>query len=126
MSSRAAVLALLALQSIACSSSSSSEASRDAGAVDARSADGGGDDAAPLPCDGGACIPHLIVIVQENQTFDNHFGAYCTAAGRSNPSCNTGPACCEAMPATDPAGTVPTVITDAVHAAYDPNHAQEC
>ncbi len=124
MSSGHAALVLFALQAIACSSASSGDAPRDAGATDARLADAG-HDAAP-PCDGGACIPHLVVIVQENQTFDNHFGAYCTAATGSNPTCNTGPACCEAMPATDPAGTVPTVITDAEHAAYDPNHTQVC
>jgi phospholipase C len=121
---REAAFALLALQPVACSSSSSGEAARDAGAPDARSVDAGAD--AALPCGGGACIPHLVVIVQENQTFDNHFGAYCTAAAGSNPTCNTGPACCEAMPATDPAGTMPTVITDAVHAAFDPNHTQAC
>ena len=72
------------------------------------------------------CIQHLIVIVQENHTFDDHFGAYCTAATGSNPTCTDGPACCEAMPATDPSGTKPTVLTDSVHAASSPNHAQSC
>jgi len=73
-----------------------------------------------------AAIEHLIVIVQENHTFDNQFGGYCTAAAGSNPTCTAGPACCEAMPATDPAGTKPTVLTDAAHAAFDPNHTQAC
>lgn len=72
------------------------------------------------------CIEHLVVIVQENHTFDTHFGAYCTAAPGSSPTCNAGPSCCEAMPATDPAGTKPTVLTDAAHAAFDPNHTQAC
>jgi phospholipase C len=71
-------------------------------------------------------IKHLVVIVQENHTFDNHFGAYCTATAGSNPTCNTGPACCEAMPATDPMGVAPTTITDAVLGGRDPNHTQAC
>ena len=94
---------------------------------------GGGDSAAvdaspppPASCDGGSCIEHLVVIVQENHTFDTHFGAYCTAPAGSNPTCTTGPACCEAMPATDPSGATPTVLTDKVHAGYDPNHTQAC
>jgi phospholipase C len=77
-------------------------------------------------CNGSPCIEHLVVIVQENHTFDNQFGGYCTAAPGSNPTCNAGPACCEAMPAMDPAGTKPTVLTDAAHAAFDPNHTQAC
>ncbi len=96
--------------------------------------DGGADasvDVTPVPipaasCDGGMCIQHVVVIVQENHTFDTHFGAYCTAAAGSNPTCNDGPGCCEAMPATDPAGTKPTVITDSEHAAFGPNHLQAC
>ncbi len=89
------------------------------------------DDAGPQdttcagPCPASA-IKHLVIIVQENHTFDTHFGGYCTAAAGSNPSCNAGPACCEAMPATDPAGVKPTVITDKEHASWDPNHTQAC
>jgi phospholipase C len=122
---REAALALVALPSIGCSSSSSSETPpRDGGTSEASAGDSGKDAAAA--CGGGACIPHLVVIVQENHTFDDHFGAYCNATPGSSPTCNTGPACCEAMPATDPAGTKPTVITDAEHAAFDPNHTQAC
>src|SRR5580693_2033962 len=93
--------------------------------TDAGDAGDTGVDAGP-PCDGGSCIQHLVVIVQENHTFDNHFGGYCTATPGSNPTCNDGPACCEAMPATDPSGTAPTVLTDAAHAAYDPTHTEAC
>jgi phospholipase C len=71
-------------------------------------------------------ILHLVVIVQENHTFDTHFGGYCTAAAGSNPSCNDGPGCCEAMPATDPAGTQPTILTDDVEASRDPSHLSTC
>src|ERR1700722_9291994 len=110
------VAALMAPLATACSSGSSSSTEHDAGAAEA---------AAPA-CDGGSCIDHLVVIVQENHTFDDHFGGYCTAKPGSNPSCNDGPACCEAMPATDPTGVKPVVLTDAQLAAYDPNHAQAC
>jgi phospholipase C len=71
-------------------------------------------------------IEHLVVIVQENHTFDDHFGAYCTAVPGSNPTCNDGPSCCEAMPSKDPSGTAPTVLTDVETAAFDPIHAQAC
>ena len=37
-----------------------------------------------------------------------------------------GPACCEAMPATDPAGTAPTVLNDTTTAGYDPTHDAAC
>jgi phospholipase C len=124
---RDAAFALVAVQSVACSSSSSSqEPPPDGGTSEASSVDSGGPGEAAAPCDGGACIPHLVVIVQENHTFDDHFGAYCTAPPGSNPTCNAGPACCEAMPAMDPAGTKPTVLTDAAHAAFTPNHTQVC
>ncbi len=71
-------------------------------------------------------IKHVVIIVQENHTFDDHFGAYCTATPGSNPTCNDGPACCEAMPAADPKGVKPTVITDEEHATFGPNHAKSC
>ena len=82
----------------------------------------GGPDAASATTN----IKHVVVIIQENHTFDDHFGGYCTAAPGSNPTCNQGPACCEAMPATDPAGVKPTVLTDAQEAAYDPPHDSKC
>ena len=44
----------------------------------------------------GPKIDHLVVIVQENHTFDSYFGRYCTAPTGSAPTCTTGPACCEA------------------------------
>src|SRR5581483_11928421 len=43
-------------------------------------------------------IEHVVVLVQENHTFDTYFGSYCTAKPGSNPSCTEGPACCEAAP----------------------------
>ncbi len=77
------------------------------------------------PCPASA-VKHIVIIVQENHTFDDHFGGYCTATPGSNPTCNDGPGCCEAMPATDPTGVKPTVLTDTEHATWDPNHTQAC
>lgn len=74
-----------------------------------------------------SAIKHLVVIVQENHTFDNYFGRYCTAAPFSDPACDTGPACCEAIPDKDPGtGIAPTELTDEENAAYSPNHNQRC
>src|SRR6185312_7723081 len=81
------------------------------------------------PCD-GICpvspINHLVVIVQENHTFDTYFGRYCTAATGSAPTCTDGPACCERAPDTDPGGASPIVLDDHANALYDPNHLSAC
>ncbi len=72
----------------------------------------------------GACpqsnIKHLVVIVQENHTFDNHFGRYCTALSGSNPTCTTGPACCEAAP--DGLSN----LDDVANETWDPDHLSVC
>ena len=86
-----------------------------------------------LPDGGAACgatcspIEHLVFVVQENHSFDNYFGGWCSAAPGSNPTCNTGPSCCEAMPAADPGtGSAQSVLTDAINADYSPDHSQAC
>jgi phospholipase C len=71
-------------------------------------------------------IHHIVVIVQENHTFDAHFGLYCTAPAGSDPTCNTGPSCCEGAPTMDPSGASPVTLDDAENAGYDPNHTQAC
>jgi phospholipase C len=71
-------------------------------------------------------IEHVIVVVQENHTFDGHFGKYCTAPAGTLPTCTTGPTCCEAPPATEPSGSPPVVLDDDANAGYDPNHTQAC
>ena len=91
--------------------------------------------------DGGACAPdmtvvrsvptmskvkHLVIVIQENHSFDDHFGRWCTAPTGSNPTCTDGPACCEAAPAKDPAGYEPRVLDDTANGAYSPNHEQAC
>jgi phospholipase C len=68
----------------------------------------------------------VIVVVQENHTFDNYFGAYCTAKAGSNPTCNEGPACCEAAPDKDPSGAVPVLLDDAANEVHSPDHSQAC
>jgi phospholipase C len=62
--------------------------------------------------------------VQENHTFDNHFGRYCKAVGA--PSCNEGPDCCEAGPDVEPGGASPVNLDDAEHAAYGPHNDRAC
>jgi phospholipase C len=87
----------------------------------------GGAASCPAPSTAaGTKIAHVILVVQENHTFDNYFGTYCTAPTGSNPVCNDGPACCEAAPAMDPSGAAPIVLDDASNAAFDPNHSKDC
>jgi hypothetical protein len=80
-------------------------------------------------------IQHVVVIVQENHTFDAYFGHYCTAAAGSNPSCSDGPGCCEAAPTSlRGSGNVlplsPLELTDATNTidprGLDRNHDSVC
>lgn len=90
---------------------------------------GGDDPRVAGDCDGpcpASKINHVVIIQQENHTFDNYFGAYCTAAPGSAPTCTDGPACCEAGPDRDPSGASPVVLDDASNGAYDPDHTQGC
>ncbi len=83
----------------------------------------------PGSCDGpcpASKIDHLVVVIQENHTFDTYFGQYCTAAAGSAPACTQGPGCCEAGPAQDPSGASPIVLDDTTNGAYDPDHEQSC
>ena len=83
----------------------------------------------PGTCDGpcpASKIDHVVVIVQENHTFDTYFGHYCTAAPGSAPTCTDGPACCEAGPDHDPSGASPMVLDDTANGDYDPDHTQGC
>ena len=81
-------------------------------------------------CAAGTCqrskIEHVVLIVQENHTFDNYFGRYCTAPAGSNPTCTDGPGCCEAAPAKEPKGASPILLDDASNFAKDRNHDQAC
>ena len=71
-------------------------------------------------------IKHVVLIVQENHTFDTYFGRYCTAPSYSNPTCTTGPACCERAPDTEPNGALPITLDDAANGRNDPDHTQAC
>ena len=71
-------------------------------------------------------IKHVVIVFQENHSFDDHFGAYCKAAPGSNPSCTAGPDCCEAMPAMDPSGHTPVVLDDETMGGHGPNNAVAC
>ncbi len=74
-----------------------------------------------------SAITHLVVVVQENKSFDDYFGTWCTAPTGSNPTCTSGPGCCEAAPSRDPgSGDYPWPLTDTANATYSPNHDQSC
>ncbi|MGZ3454937.1 MAG: phospholipase C [Polyangiales bacterium] len=81
-------------------------------------------DTAPDP--GASRIKHVVVIVQENHTFDAYFGRWCTAETGSSPTCTTGPSCCERAPDKDPAGNAFITLDDTANGAYDPDHSQSC
>lgn len=83
------------------------------------------DDTCAGPCPASR-IEHVVVVIQENHTFDNVFGRYCTAPAGSNPTCNDGPACCEAAPAQDASGHAPIVLDDAAQGFHDPDHTAAC
>jgi phospholipase C len=128
---------LLASALVACASTDRPPAAdQDAGAgyapeVDAAfpagDASRGGTDTGTTPLPPGTTnIKHVVVIVQENHSFDAYFGRWCTAPAGSNPTCSSGPACCEAAPSTDPSGASPVVLDDAENATWDPNHSQTC
>jgi phospholipase C len=135
---------MLAITSIlaACGSDAGSpgqEQNGDAGNIDSGALDGNVVDGGGSPFDGsskeggggcasgtGMAVDHVIVIVQENHTFDSYFGAWCTAQAGSNPTCTAGPSCCEAAPAMDPSGASPVVLDDTENRGYDPNHNQAC
>ena len=81
-------------------------------------------------CVMGTCsappIEHVVLIVEENHTFDSYFGAYCTAPAGSNPSCTTGRGCCEAAPATEPSGSAPIALDDTANEFKDRDHDGVC
>jgi phospholipase C len=112
------LVAPLALAAACSSSSSPSQSS--------------GTDSGPMPEAGsdapqGPKIEHLVVIIQENHTFDSYFGRWCTAATGSNPTCTKGASCCEAGPGVDLGSqTTPSTLNDKFNAARDPNHLQAC
>lgn len=126
--SRSALLVASSLFTAACGSSGSEgttdpDPARDAGSEADGSADAAAPDARPVV---GIGIEHVLVISQENHTFDTYFGSWCTATPGSNPTCTAGPACCEAAPAKEPSGSSPVSLTDAANAAFDPNHSKSC
>lgn len=63
-----------------------------------------------------SAIKHVVVIVQENHSFDTYFAAFCAQSHT-----------CNSTPVTDPyAPQQPLPLTDASTAAYDPNHFRDC
>ena len=74
----------------------------------------------------GKGVAHVIVVIQENHTFDTYFGRWCTAPTGSSPTCTAGPSCCEAAPDKDPSGASPVALDDAENVLYSPDHHQTC
>lgn len=73
-----------------------------------------------------SAIKHVVLIVQENHTFDNFFGRWCTAPAGSNPTCTSGKSCCERAPDKEPSGSAPVVLDDALNGERDPDHSYDC
>jgi phospholipase C len=71
-------------------------------------------------------IEHVVLIVQENHTFDSYFGRYCQAPAGSSPACTSGRSCCEAAPDHEPKGAAPLVLDDASNFATDRDHEAAC
>jgi phospholipase C len=72
-------------------------------------------------------IEHLVIVMLENHSFDSYFGRYCKAPTGSEPTCVTGPECCEAAPETEPgAHANPVALTDSENGAFDPIHFSKC
>jgi phospholipase C len=86
-------------------------------------------------CQAGTCrasnIEHVVLIVQENHSFDSYFGKYCTAPAGSNPTCTQGRACCEGAPKvngiyTEASGATALLLDDAFNFKSDHNHDRVC
>jgi len=77
-------------------------------------------------CVSGACkaskIEHVVLIVQENHTFETYFGRYCQADAGSSPTCTAGRTCCEGAPKIDGVYKDPTGAT-ALTLDDDPGNA---
>jgi phospholipase C len=85
------------------------------------------DASSPAVAASSSAIKHVVIVVQENHSFDAYFGRYCTAPTGSSPTCTDGAACCEAAPAAEPGQQLaPIALDDAANADYDPSHLQVC
>ena len=93
-------------------------------------------------CTDGICraskIEHVVLIVQENHSFETYFGMYCQAQAGASPTCTTGPACCEGAPYdpssllyVEPHGANALALNDdpsndASNFSHDRDHGQAC
>ena len=71
-------------------------------------------------------IKHLVLIVQENHSFDAYFGNYCTAAPGSNPICETGSGCCEGGPKNYAGINQAHRLDDTWNGQWGPQHYRNC
>jgi phospholipase C len=67
-------------------------------------------------------IKHVVVIVEENHSFDSYFANYCNARldGQRHPVCSGGTTTAPGSEAE------PLVLDDASNGAHDPNHSSGC
>ncbi|KAJ3362654.1 hypothetical protein HDU91_003319 [Kappamyces sp. JEL0680] len=65
-------------------------------------------------------IEHVVLVVSENHSFDAYYGRYCQAPFGSNPDCNEGRNCCEAIQQIP--GHSPILLTDQANVDHDPWH----
>lgn len=94
-------------------------------AVGSKTCSSAGDGYGACACTWKTHVEHVVLIVQENHTFDSYFGRYCTGLGV--PTCTTGPACCEAAPSVvGGLGPADPGLTDAVNYKYDRDHSSAC
>ncbi len=70
-------------------------------------------------------IKHIVVIEQENHSFDSFFGNYCTAETGSRPVCTSGPSCCEKSPSYVNQYK-PRILDDFENKDFCPPHSAEC
>ena len=70
-------------------------------------------------------IEHIIIFISENHSFDSIYGNYCKGETYSNPTCNYGPFCCEAIPKSLN-GVTPIDLTDLANTRFDPCHLKKC
>src|SRR4051812_21604314 len=94
--------------------------------ADTRGGGVGGERPRPSPGGVASAIRHVVVIVQENHSFDAYFGRWCEAPPGSNPTCTEGPRCCEAGPSSTPGASAPVLLDDAENLAHDPRHDRAC
>ena len=64
-------------------------------------------------------VRRLVLVLQQGRSFDAYFGRYCRAPSGSNPACEEGPDCCEAMPELVGVDACQVLNTESDHQPHD-------